>query len=464
MQWYRGLTPQQRRVLLALFGATALVLVLLVGSVWSTLRSAPLPTPTTTLTETNVLISHVLTPSPTLFVLPTPTPTPPFDPLEAGTIAEEVAVARGTIARWGTPLKLVEQHELTTALYQRYQTLPPFTLQAKTTLDILGLWFWDEPVRIDTRAQARVAAAIYVPEEEQIYLRRDWTGSLEDLKIQLAFGYARAIPEQYGDLQRLQDEADTLDRHLALSAIADGDALIALWRYYELKPGTPQANALLTTLIQATTAHWIPEDPLLSDLSRLSLELGGTFATELYNKGGTEALDMALRRPPRSTHEVLHPEHYLEGDNARVISPLTPELGRGWILTHTDTLGEALMGLTLLEWRGKETLTTTLPYWDGDLLQAWDGPQGACVVLWQTAWKDWHEARHFYNEMTTLLPNRVAGYTRETPAPETLPAGQWWVGDKGAAFLYRYSDRVWLVWGTDPEAVETVGVSLKDAR
>jgi len=53
---------------------------------------------------------------------------------------------------------------------------------------------------------------------------------------------------------------------------------------------------------------------------------------------------------------------------------------------------------------------------------------------------------------------------REAPTPDGLPGGKWWTGRNGAAFLYRYADRVWLVWGDDPEAITAVAMSLHEAR
>ncbi len=462
MRWYHALTRRQRRILAALAGATLAVMGGLAFTVWRTLsafRALPTLTPTP-----RVLVSHLLTPSPTPYRTPTPTATPPFDPREAGSVAEEVAVARGVVARWGTPLTLVSRYELTVALYRRYQAAPPPAKAARATLDALGLWFWGETVHEDVRTQAQYAAALYVPEERQIYLRRDWEGDLRTLKLQLAYAYARALGEQYGHLAQLRQEAPTLDQHLALEAVAYGDAMVALWRYADLRPGTGAAQEAARLIAEAVTPRWTVEDPLLEDISALPARLGIPFALALYGEGGLDALDRALRRPPLSTQQVLHPERYVAGEEPVPLPPLRPVLGAGWALTHTDTVGEAMMGLVMLEWGVPDALSTTLPHLLGDTLQVWGGPDGGRVVLWQTVWDDWRVARAFAEGVEGAMPRRVPGPMHQAAPPMPLPQGIWWSGPEGAAFLYRYGAKVWLLWGTEAEAVGRVGQALEEAR
>ncbi|HRT32758.1 MAG TPA: hypothetical protein P5211_10220, partial [Anaerolineae bacterium] len=93
----RGLTLGQRAILIIL----ALAVVGVLGFMWQTIRTTQqglatvslLPTPTPGPTATS-------TPTAT----PAPTPTPGFTLLTAGTLAREVAAARGLLSRWETPL------------------------------------------------------------------------------------------------------------------------------------------------------------------------------------------------------------------------------------------------------------------------------------------------------------------------------------------------------------------------
>ena len=406
---------------------------------------------------------------------------PTFDPADAGAIAAEVAEARGVLQRWSTPLTLLDRAELLKLLTAHYQAHPPLALEIRTTLDLLRMWHWEEtapktgatpeaaPARdnltIDAFTQANYLGVWYVPPEGQIYLRRDWRRDLPMLRHQLAYAYARAIPEQYGELSRLMGETVTLDHRIALRAVAEGDALASLWLYAGVEPGSAEAEALTEEVMRALLPRWRPRDPLLADLSRLTFDLGQTFAAAQYQAGGLAALDAALIRPPRSTEQMLHPTSYQENDGPVVLTPLTPTLGEDWIEIHTETVGEALLGLTLLEWSDGEIGAEATTHWGGDLLQGWEGPEGARVVLWQTAWDSGGDAASFYGDVLSALPRPlIKGRIQDTTAPASLPQGRWWANETEALFLSRSSSRVVLVWGAPPDAVERVALALPFTR
>jgi len=478
MRWYRTLKPGQRRILLGLLVSLVAVLGLLGWSVWRTIgapqapqASPPLPTPGPTRTP-----SPTPSPTPTLTPAPTLTATPPpFDIAQAGIIAARVSDARGRSARWSTPLTLINsQLDMSVALYHLYATHPPSLLRLQPQLAALRLWHWEE-VRVDPVAQAQAMAALYNSETEELYLRRDWSDARDVLEWQIAYGYARAVPDQYGDLPRLIANADSLDHKLALTAVGDGDALFSLWRYAGVEPGSDQAQAMTDAIAAAVTPRWRPSDPLLNDLSQLAFTLGATFFTDLYALGGAEAVDAAILRPPRSTAQLLHVERYLADEIPLRLAPLQPQLGRGWALRYTDTLGEALIRLTMQEWSegalATDDIAEHIAHWRGDLLHVWDGPADAAAgtqaeaIAWQTVWDSGRSAASYYGALVQTVPHPLLpGRIDDTTPPAELRGGRWWAGPQGALYLYRQTNRVWLVWGTDVAAVETLGIALRATR
>ncbi len=461
MRWYHHLTVSQRRVLVGLTAGTVLVLGLLGWSVWQTVRPNPFPSPalTPTLPLPSATITTTLA-SPTPTPTATPTPAPTFSVAEAGKIADRVAEARNIMPLWSTPLTLVTEHEMTTMIYQRYQTHPPLVLQLQVPLQALRLWFWED-LQTDPRAQAQNTAALYLPDDEEFYLQRAWNGSYDLLDTQLAYGYARAIPDQHGDLLRLIEEAATLDRKLALSAVGDGDALVALYLYKGVEPGSEEAKALADTVALASLPYWKSEDLLLADLSRLTLTMGNDFATYRYAEGGSAALTESVLRPPRSTEQMLHPERYASDEAPAALAPLDVDLGKDWELYYEDTLGEALLRLVILEWSKGKLPVDTVADWGGDLIQIWRGPDEKNVVALHLAWDSNKKAGLFYGKMLELLPGPLLiGRENQEPPLIELPAGRWWSGAQGAAFLRRSRERVYIVWGDDAAAVETVSAAL----
>ncbi len=430
---------------LALFA----VLGLLGWAVWTTLQDTPtlslLPTP---------LPGPTLTASPTL----TPSPGPFFETAQAGVIAQEAAAARSLMPRWETPLTLLDTHDLSVILYHRYEAQPPFPLSDKETLQALGLWP-DEDLQPDPVAQAKIAPALYFPEEGQLYLRRDWSGPHDTMQMLIAYGYALTLPDQYGDLQRLREDSSSLDQRLALEALSAGDALVTLARYRNVLPGSSEAAALLDKVAEATLPQWRGDAPILQRLSRLPLDLGRSFAVARYKTGGLPALDEAIRRPPPTTEQLLHPERYSSGEPLSALDAVSVSLGSRWTLTHTENVGEALMTFTLAEW-SQGTLTTTAEGWAGDLLQVWEGPEGKEIILWQTVWDSNSQAEAFATQMEALMPGRIRELRPNPTVPAKLSPGKWWTSRWGAALLQRRGSRVWLLWGTDTKTVQTLGGAL----
>ncbi len=329
MRWYRSLTQSQRLVLLILALSVVAVVLLLIWNVSLMLgaRSAASPGVSPLFPTAEAPLASD-TPRPLASPFPTPTPVATFDVSRAGVIAGAVADARQARTRWGTPLTLGDDTEMARALYAHYQARPPLVLRMRPALEALKMWDWD-PLRLDVVGQAEETAAYYVPELGELYLRRDWGGAMATLEAHLAYGYARALPDQYGDLNAMLEESPSLDRRLALEAVADGDALVSVWLLHDavpLEPGVPssQSDELRAEVARAVCPKWQVDNPLLQELSCLSLELGAPFMTARYQEGGAAAMDEAVLRPPRSTEQILHPDRYAASDEPRWSSRLSP--------------------------------------------------------------------------------------------------------------------------------------------
>ncbi len=462
MNWYRSLTPTQRRILLALALSVVVVVSLLTWRVRSMLQAAqslsPLPVPAAGGESVLPTPTPALTPTPNL--APSPTATSPFDISLAGIVASEVVDARQFTTRWGTPLTVVDDTGMARAIYAHFRRWAPVVPREKLVLEALHLWHWD-PLRLDVVTHSEEAVAFYAPEVEGLYLRRDWDGSLETLETQLAYGYARALPDQYGDLVALIEAAPSLDRRLALTAIAEGDAFVSTLLYRGITPGKAGTDAVYEEISRAVCPQWQTEDTLLDDLSCLSFRLGVDFAVAQYQSGGIQALDEMILRPPRSTEQLLDHARYIGSEEPVVFVPLDAGLGGDWILTATETLGQAFIEIVLSQWSRGMAGEDVAVDWGGDLLQVWHGPDNGALSAWQIVWDDSSAAVRFHADLVEVLPRAlVPGLIRDTQAPASLPRGRWWSGRQGSVFLYRRADTIWLIWGTDTTAVEAVGAAL----
>lgn len=448
-----GLTRKQRAILIILGLAVIAVLFFMRRAIQDargslvTVSLLPSPTPAPTVTLTAVPRTE-------------PTPTPGFTIPMAGTLAREVAAARGLISRWETPLTPVDAYDLSVVLYRRLQTSAPFPLSEQQLFEVLGIWPNDVEVALDPVAQAQLAPALYFPDEAQLYVRRDWAGTESTIRNIVAFSYARALADQYGNFTRLQAESSSLDRRLALEALAQGDAVLSLWLFAGVTPGSREADTLTAEVFAATSPKWRTPVPVLDRLVRLPLTLGSTFAASQVSQGGTAAMDEAIRRPARATRQLLEPKVYATWSAQVVFDPLEVSLGRNWVASPGETVGVALMDFVLAEWSGA-TVTPTLVGWSHDLLQTWEGPEGQRVALWQTGWDSTSEATTVFETLVPLAPTRLSGSVTRTLRPEGVNWGRWWANPEGAVYLYRETNRVWLLWGNDVAAVETIARALQ---
>lgn len=449
-----GITAKQWAILIIL----ALAVVAVLFFMRQVIRNAQ---------EDLAMVSLLPTPTPGDTPMPTsppplePSPTPGFSLSMAGTLAREVAQARELLSRWETPLTPVDAYDLSVVLYRRYQTAPPFPLSEQTLLEIVGLWSPDFEIVPDPVMQAQVAPALYFPDEEQLYVRRDWSGDLSAIRTIVAYSYARALSDQYGNFPRLQAESSSLDRRLALEALAQGDALLSLWLYEGVTPGSPQAEALTEAVATTILPRWRTSAPLLDRLAQLPLTLGSTFAEIQYREGGAILMDEAVRRPARATRQLLEPEIYATWATPVVFDPLTVSLGRDWVVGYDETVGAALMTFILDEWDSTGDITPTIVGWNHDLLQTWEGPEGERVALWQTAWDSSTEASAIFDTFVQLAPSRLSGKVTLTLRPEGVHWGRWWSNAEGAVYLYRVTNRVWFLWGNDIASVAAVARALQ---
>ncbi len=382
---------------------------------------SPLPTPAVAGESVLPTPTPARTPTPT--PIPSPTATSSFDVSLAGIVASEVADARQLATRWGTPLTVVDDTGMARAIYAHFRRWAPVVPREKLVLEALYLWHWD-PLRLDAVTHSEQAVAFYAPEVEELYLRHDWDGSLETLETQLAYGYARALPDQYGDLVALIEAAPSLDRRLALTAIAEGDAFVSTLLFRGITPGRAGTDVVYEEISRAVCPQWQTEDTLLDDLSCLPFRLGVDFAVAQCSSGGVQALDEMILRPPRSTEQLLDHERYLGSEEPVVFVPLDAGLGTGWILTATETLGQAFIDIVLSEWSKGTAAEDVAVDWGGDLLQVWHGPDDGVLSAWQIVWDDSSAAVRFHADLTEVLPRAlVPGLIRDTTAPAGLPRG-----------------------------------------
>jgi hypothetical protein len=215
-------------------------------------------------------------------------------------------------------------------------------------------------------------------------------------RVTLAHELTHALQDQRFGLRRL-DELNhrCLDEQLqGAVGLVEGDAVVTSLQW---------AGRFLTpeeqTQLQEEAASFPPPPadvpPFLQRIEEYPYVAGPAFVQALQSRGGEAAVNAALRHPPVSTEQVLHPEKYPDDLPVPVaVGDLAARLGPGWSDLDLSDVGEeflrALLALHLPETDAEQAAAG----WNGARYRAWTEGQAAAVEL-VTEWETLTDASEF---------------------------------------------------------------------
>lgn len=239
--------------------------------------------------------------------------------------------------------------------------------------------------------QSSSLSGFYSPASDRLYLvakagarisRADGSVLVHELTHALQAQHTQLLTATLG----ISEDQDLL---FALGTLLEGDALWTEQRDMQLQlglaPPCPEAFARQfaadeRALGDEEESRWIWES-LLEQYPR-----GYALAVSLVEAGGTAALDAALRDPPLSSEEVLHPERYLRPGRRHVLRDLRTPLAlfaphRSCRLEAQDSFGE--IGLRI--WARERGLAAAAAAaaaagWDADRAWVLTCPRGETVA------------------------------------------------------------------------------------
>jgi hypothetical protein len=257
----------------------------------------------------------------------------------------------------------------------------------------LGLFGGDRPLRdalLDL--QAGTVAGFYTPLGRRLYVVHD--GSLEHPLPPAVASVAvhELVHALQGATSPLLDVLIGLNDHddlgFALGAQIEGDALWATFRdQAEIEGVEPPRPDVLKrdTRLDDPDAPGASAPRLLREPFLLQYPLGYAIADTLAARGGTAALDAALRNPPLSSEELLHPDGYL-GLATRTPLPWLEVTAEGLGLAEcrlfsANTFGELGLRIWLREHGASEARAAgAAEGWDGDRAAVFQCPSGPALA------------------------------------------------------------------------------------
>jgi hypothetical protein len=214
---------------------------------------------------------------------------------------------------------------------------------------------------------------------------------------------AHALADQHFDLDALERSARTDDdRALALAALVEGEATLAMSRWAAAAatgPGRTKLPGDDPEMLKAAASNGLEEVPdFLRDGLLFPYLSGSAWATVMAREGGgMTALDAWFRDPPESTEQILHPDRSIP---VRDVPSRLDDASLGALepLVKKDTMGEFGIRFLLGE--------TAAEGWDADRYLL-GGAAGARSLSWLSAWDTEDDAREFESAALERLPDRT---------------------------------------------------------
>jgi hypothetical protein len=261
-------------------------------------------------------------------------------------------------------------------------------------------------------------AAYYRSDTKTFYIIQGETSDLSASdKIAVAHEYTHALQDQHFDLDEVTI-TDVSEKDAALGQLApvEGDATLTMQKWTEQYLSAEEAlEVLFESLGQLSDPALLNSPWILRRQLEFPYAEGFSFIQGLYAQGGFDAVNATLRDSiPACTEQVLHPEKYLANEAPVTIDApdISSSLDEGWSMTYQQTIGELLMQVFAA---GSETpvvpipgLATDWPHaetvagWGGDRLNMYEGPDGAWIIDWQTAWDTQADADEFAARLPDL--------------------------------------------------------------
>jgi hypothetical protein len=345
--------------------------------------------------------------------------------------AEERARVRAMLARVARARGLPPSHDIEIAVQGRDDLLAHIrahvdrelpadviTCQGEvlTALELLppGYDFLEGTYRL---VGGRVAG-FYEPADRTMYLADDLSDA--EAEETLAHELVHALQDQRYDLATmLRYVPGEGDRLTAVHALIEGDATSAMLDV-TIGSAFDISEAWFRRLLSASTAlspEGAATPPVLAASLTSPYADGFAFVQALRVKGGFPAVDEALRAPPATTEQLLHPDKFAAREPAVAVAELPlAALGPGFRAVIDDVNGEQGLRIMLEQWAPRARAEEAAAGWGGDryvVARREDGEGKHAVAVGMRMVFDTPKDA---GELAAVLTARFGASCRERPA------------------------------------------------
>ncbi len=283
------------------------------------------------------------------------------------------------------------------------------------------------------------AAAFYDFHRKRLFMT-DWTSaSLRDVAV--VHELAHALADQNFPLEKYTRKVEhDSEQSLAREAVVEGQATWLMTEVLARRDGRTLANAdtareMLKAASDSSGGQYPVYDraPLfLRETLLFPYSRGMAFQQAAFERDGKPAFAQLFRVPPVSTHQILHPQAYFDGE-----TPASPKIKVRVKRTHRlveGTLGELEHAILMRQYGSREASEQIAPQWRGSsykLLEHRDTKR--LMLLYASEWKDEASARDFFHAYEKVLSGKWKRCQVDTRSESAITG----LGDDGYF-------RVWL--------------------
>lgn len=343
------------------------------------------------------------------------------------------------------------------------ESATPEEMQAsEVTLKKLGLAPADFQLRpFLIKLLVEQVAGYYDPKTQQFYLA-DWI-DLDGQKPVMAHELTHALQDQHFDLRRFEHwPKHDSDAELAAHALVEGDASFLMMQYVMRSPARQLAfMKSMVTGSEGSTEQIEKAPRVLRETLLFPYFQGMTWVSQVYKRGGWDAVSAAYKNLPKSTEQILHSDKYFAGEEPQKVSvrDISSSLGKGWKMADNDVEGEWGYYLLLDEYiNSAEVSKRASEGWGGDRYALFTGPNKTDVLIAEkTVWDTEQDAKEFFDAYAQRTTKRYGVEPSEVSADS---ATQVWKTKEGGVLVVQSGAGVVVVEGV-PEGIDARELAKK---
>ena len=227
------------------------------------------------------------------------------------------------------------------------------------------------------------------------------TRGIDEDAVIMAHELTHALQDQFTGLKTLPLEVqDDDDLVTASQSLVEGDATLAMMAWMIMKMGQPSkmvfSKMIASGLDQFVDPKSIPGAEAVANAPEFIKQgllfpyIGGLkFCIAIGSKDKSfSAIDQALKAPPLSTEQILHPEKFAGDATDWPMTVTLPDLSEtlGGPRITSNTLGELYTRILFDEKLSTGDAETAAAGWDGDRYALYGKPGMVDAVAWASTW------------------------------------------------------------------------------